>query len=58
MDAVPDVDAPDTRATLETLVANHRAVLRFLERRVGSRETAEDLLQDAFGKALRGGPST
>ena len=38
---------------LGVLVANHRAFLRFLERRLRSREAAEDLLQDAFGKALR-----
>ena len=49
----PDVtDAPDPRASLDTLVENHRAFLRFLERRVGSRETAEDLLQEAFGRAV------
>ena len=39
-------------AALQVLVANHRTFLRFLERRVGDRETAEDLLQDAFGRAL------
>lgn len=39
-------------STLATLVDNHRAFLRFLERRVGDRDTAEDLLQDAFGKAV------
>jgi RNA polymerase sigma-70 factor (ECF subfamily) len=33
-------------------VENHRAFLRFLERRVGDRATAEDLLQDAFGRAI------
>ena len=40
----------DTR--LQPLVDNHRAFLRFLERRVGSREDAEDILQDAFGRSL------
>lgn len=39
-------------ASVQALVENHRAFLRFLERRVGSRETAEDILQDAFGRAL------
>lgn len=34
------------------LVANHRAFLRYLERRLGSRATAEDLLQDAFVRNL------
>lgn len=45
-------DVPDPRASLDTLVENHRAFLRFLERRVQSRETAEDILQDAFGRAV------
>jgi RNA polymerase sigma-70 factor (ECF subfamily) len=37
--------------TTELLVANHRRFLSFLERRVPSREIAEDLLQAAFAKA-------
>ena len=37
---------------LEQLVDQHRAFLRFLERRVGDRATAEDILQDAFGRAV------
>jgi len=43
---------PPDPAVIGALVENHRAFLRFLERRVGSREAAEDILQDAFGKAL------
>jgi RNA polymerase sigma factor (sigma-70 family) len=39
---------------VERLVANHRDFLAFLERRVGSREEAEDILQDAFVKTLHG----
>jgi RNA polymerase sigma-70 factor (ECF subfamily) len=39
-------------ATIDVLVANHRRFLQFLERRVGSREAAEDILQDAFVKSL------
>ncbi len=43
-------------SVLPVLVENHRRFLAFLERRVGSTETAEDLLQDAFVRALeRGG---
>jgi RNA polymerase sigma-70 factor (ECF subfamily) len=45
--------------TLETspevvrvLVENHRRFLAFVEQRVGSREVAEDLLQDAFVRGL------
>lgn len=34
------------------LVENHRRFLAFLEQRVGSREVAEDLLQDAFVRGL------
>jgi len=37
---------------VQPLVDNHRAFLRFLERRVGSREEAEDILQEAFGRSL------
>ena len=40
-------------AAVQALVEHHRAFLRFLERRVGSRELAEDILQDAFGRALQ-----
>lgn len=37
---------------LAQLVEHHRTFLRFLERRVGDRATAEDILQDAFGRAV------
>ena len=37
---------------LASLVANHRTFLAFLELRMGSRELAEDLLQDAFVKGI------
>lgn len=47
----PEAEA-ETPAALATLVENQRAFLRFLERRVGDRATAEDLLQDAFARAL------
>jgi RNA polymerase sigma-70 factor (ECF subfamily) len=39
-------------AILERLVDNHRRFLRFLERRVGSREEAEEILQAAFAKGV------
>jgi RNA polymerase sigma factor (sigma-70 family) len=35
---------------LTVLAENHRAFLRYLERRVGDRALAEDILQDAFAK--------
>jgi len=37
---------------VDQLVANHRAFLSFLERRVGSRAEAEDLLQEAFVRGI------
>ncbi len=40
-----------TPEVLGTLVENHREFLRFLERRVGSRPIAEDILQEAFVKS-------
>jgi RNA polymerase sigma factor (sigma-70 family) len=42
----------DGTRTLELLVGQHRTFLRFLERRVHDRDTAEDLLQEAFGRAV------
>jgi RNA polymerase sigma factor (sigma-70 family) len=40
---------------LEQLVARHREFLAFLERRVGDRALAEDILQEAFVKGLEKG---
>ncbi|MGE3411023.1 MAG: RNA polymerase sigma factor [Dehalococcoidia bacterium] len=45
------VTAERTRVA-DVLVENHRAFLRFLERRVGDRALAEDILQDAFTRNL------
>jgi RNA polymerase sigma-70 factor (ECF subfamily) len=45
---------PATPQVVQTLVDNHRRFLSFLERRVGSREVAEDILQEAFVRGLRG----
>jgi RNA polymerase sigma-70 factor (ECF subfamily) len=42
----------DTPAPIDVLVGNHRAFLGFLERRLGDRALAEDVLQDAFSKVL------
>jgi RNA polymerase sigma-70 factor (ECF subfamily) len=39
-------------ASLEILLENHRVFLQYLERRVGNRELAEDILQDAFIKVM------
>lgn len=45
----PAAVAPEV---LAVLVDNHRRFLGFLERRVGSRDVAEDILQDAFVRGL------
>jgi RNA polymerase sigma-70 factor (ECF subfamily) len=39
-------------APVAVLLDNHRAFLRYLERRVGDRALAEDILQDAFVKVV------
>ena len=46
------MDTPVGSAPVETLLDNHRAFLRYLERRVGDRALAEDILQDAFAKVV------
>jgi RNA polymerase sigma factor (sigma-70 family) len=46
--------SPDTEAgaPLVVLLENHRAFLDYLERRVGDRALAEDILQEAFAKVV------
>jgi len=50
------IEAPEESAPVEdiaaTLVANHRDFLAFIERRVGNRATAEEILQDAFVRSI------
>jgi RNA polymerase sigma factor (sigma-70 family) len=46
------MDAHETDRPLEALLENHRAFLSYLERRVGDRALAEDILQDAFAKVV------
>jgi RNA polymerase sigma-70 factor (ECF subfamily) len=46
-----EASGPGSR-TLKALVDNHRRFQAFLEKRVGSREIAEDILQDGFARAL------
>lgn len=47
----PEEARPDAEA-LPALLANRREFLSFLERRVGDRAAAEDLLQEAFVRSL------
>ena len=44
------VEPPPSADVVATLVANHRAFLAFVQRRVGSRDVAEEILQNAFVK--------
>lgn len=54
--ASPGADIAPSPELLAVLVQNHRRFLDFLQRRVGSREVAEDILQEAFVRGLtRGG---
>ncbi len=46
------MDVPEPAGQLEALLENHRAFLSYLERRVGDRALAEDILQDAFAKVV------
>jgi RNA polymerase sigma factor (sigma-70 family) len=43
---------PETPEVMRVLVDNHARFLAFLERRVGSRHVAEDILQEAFVRSL------
>lgn len=47
-----ELEQRPTPAVIGVLVENHRQFLAFLERRVGSRATAEDILQDAFVRGM------
>src|SRR5450756_3176312 len=49
---VDESDSGPKGRALEILLESYRSFLRFLERRVGSREAAEDILQDAFTRNL------
>ena len=46
------MQASEHGTPVATLLENHRAFLRYLERRVGDRALAEDILQDAFAKVI------
>lgn len=43
---------PETAATVAVLVANHREFLAFVQRRVGNRALAEEILQEAFVRSV------
>lgn len=47
-----DSDSRPTAEIADVLVANHREFLAFVERRVGDRALAEEIVQDAFVRSL------
>jgi RNA polymerase sigma factor (sigma-70 family) len=52
MEQQPADDLPPRDEMLGVLAGHRRAFLSFLERRVGHREVAEDVLQDAYARSL------
>ncbi|HUM09850.1 MAG TPA: sigma factor [Myxococcaceae bacterium] len=46
------MSVPARHELVAVMAENRRAFLSFLERRVGHRETAEDLLQESFARSL------
>lgn len=51
-DGTEEVVSAPTADVVATFVANHREFLGFLERRVGSRAIAEEILQEAFVRGM------
>src|SRR5437764_361418 len=55
-DETTETAASVSNEVAQVLVENHREFLRFVERRVGNRALAEEIVQDAFVRSLdRGG---
>src|SRR5688572_25186253 len=53
MSTAPETAVQDTTPEVAAIfVANHREFLAFLERRVGSKAIAEDILQEAFVRGM------
>ncbi len=51
-DETPALAAAASSQIVAQLVANHRDFLRFVERRVGNRAIAEEIIQEAFVTSL------
>jgi len=51
-DETSDAAQPLSQPVIDQLVANHREFLRFVERRIGNRALAEEIVQDAFVRSL------
>jgi RNA polymerase sigma factor (sigma-70 family) len=52
-----EAEAGLSPAVVRVLIANHRRFLGFLERRIGRRDLAEELLQEAFTRGIARGRS-
>jgi RNA polymerase sigma factor (sigma-70 family) len=50
--AEDEVLQPETKDVIERLVANHREFLAFVQKRVGDRALAEEILQEAFVRSV------
>ncbi len=50
-----EAEAGFSPAVVRVLIANHRRFLGFLERRIGRRDLAEELLQEAFTRGIARG---
>ena len=55
MSDAADPERRDDPAIIDALVGNHREFLAFVQRRVGDRTLAEEILQDAFVRSLEKG---
>src|ERR1043165_7437502 len=55
MSTQPEASKSLSAAAIQRLVDSHRQFLSFLEKRVGSRVVAEDILQSAFVRGLERG---
>ncbi|MEJ7596450.1 MAG: sigma-70 family RNA polymerase sigma factor [Kofleriaceae bacterium] len=51
-DTADSTESPASPEVVATLVANHREFLKFVERRVGNRAIAEEILQNAFVRSV------
>lgn len=51
-DPTSDPEGPLPQPVVDVLVANHRDFLRYVERRLGDRALAEEIVQDAFVRSL------
>lgn len=52
MGSTDDPMRPMTREVISSLVDNHREFLRFVESRVGNRDLAKEIVQEAFARGI------